>query len=419
MKNNITDKNIIKINEPLYTKDDLINAIPYGEGQAKNAVQVMSELDIECFWKYEKSNALVKKAKKNKTESKLPLKTKEEAELYKKSVSAKKKIQRNMDTLIESLGTIDKVKRGQTYFYFWKSSELKNAALGREEISDDRMMARAIAFQFVDVYLKEFLPPSIIESLEVDMDEANDDLHKRKFWQKKLQFHPSGFEVSPNPRIVIGNEQDWHKVYDALNNDYVIQAKYETLHKGIIPSLVSLSLQKIQYVNHKVMVLAYVHESNCVKTFEVSRLRDIKQSLDYSFEQVDFNTYEKNYKFEARVNVGVKDYFKSVRFGHNFKEPEYEADDSWIIKSTIKVPEHFSKKKQGQPDPFAIANFLSAFADSMEVIEPDFLREEMKRRADNLSKLYSDKFDSVPVISISPHEQTGNVEKPKEIDKSL
>lgn len=209
--------------------------------------------------------------------------------------------------------------RGQPGYFYWASSALKNVAMGREEISEDRMMARAIAFQFVDEYLKEFLPPSIIESLEADMDEANDDLHARKFWQKKLQFHPSGFEVSPDPKIIKSNEQDWHKAYDALNKQYVIRANYETLHKGIIPSVVSLSLQKIQYINHKVMVLAFVHELNCIKTFEVARLRDIEKSLDYSFEQVDYNTYEKNYKFEARVNVSVKDYFKSVRFGHNFK----------------------------------------------------------------------------------------------------
>lgn len=339
----------------------------------------------------------------------------------------KKEIRREIRRMIKELGSDletglmilveEKPKgRGQQAYYYWASSPLKNVALGREEISEDRLMARAIAFQFVDEYLKEFLPPSIIESLEADMDEANDDLHAAKFWQKKLQFHPSGFEVSPNPKIVIGNEQDWDKTYDALNKQYVIQATYETLHQGIMPSSVFLSLQKIQYVNHKVMVLAYVHKLNCVKTFEVARLRDIKQSSDYSFEHVDFNTYEKSYKFEARVNVSVKDYFKSVRFGHNFKEAEYEADDSWIIKSTIKVPDHFSKDKQG-PDPFAIANFLSGFADSMEIIKPDFLREEMKRRADNLSKLYSDEFDSVPFISRSPHEQTGNIEKLKEIDE--
>jgi len=308
--------------------------------------------------------------------------------------------------------------QGQKAYYYWRSSALKNAALGREEISEDRLMARAIAYQFVGEYLKEFLPPSVIHNLEKDMEEANEDLRLTKFWQNKLQFHPSGFVVSPNPEIVNRNDKDWNKTYDALNKQYVIQANYETLHKGIMPSLVSLSLQKVQYVNHKVKVLAYVHELNCVKTFEVARLKDIKKSLDYSFNQVDFNVYEKDYKFEARVNVSVKDYFKSVRFGHNFEEAKHEADDSWIIKSTIKVPDHFSKDKQG-PDPFAIANFLSGFADSMEVIKPDFLRKEMKRRADNLSKLYSDKFESVPVISRSPHEQTGNLKKLKEIDEKM
>ncbi|TPH15867.1 WYL domain-containing protein [Litorilituus lipolyticus] len=339
----------------------------------------------------------------------------------------KKEIRREVRRLIEEIGTDfetgsqilveEKPRgRGQQAYYYWTSSSLKNVALGREEISEDRLMARAIAFQFVDEYLKEFLPPSIIASLEADMDEANDDLHVSKFWQKKLQFHPSGFEVAPNPKIVLGNEKDWDKTYDALNKQYVIRANYETLHKELVPNTVSLSLQKIQYINHKVMVLAFVHELNSVKTFEVARLKDIEKSSDYSFEHIDYNTYEKNYKFEARVNVSVKDYFKSVRFGHNFKEAEYESGDSWLIRATIKVPDHFSESKRGKPDPFAIANFLCGFGDSMEVIKPDFLRDEMKRRSENLWKLYSDDFESVPVISKSPHEQTGNLKKLNQIN---
>ena len=325
---------------------------------------------------------------------------------------------RDLETGLMIMVEEEQKGRGQPAYYYWTSSRLKNAALGREEISDDRLMARAIAFQFVDVYLKEFLPPSIIESLEADMDEANDDLHATQFWQNKLQFYPSGFDVSPNPYIVSENQEDWGKTYDALKGEYVIQAQYESLHEGIIPTSVLLSLQKIQYANHKVMVLAYVHELDCVKTFEVARLKDIKRSESHTFKKVDFSTYEKTYKFKARVNVSVKDYFKSVRFGYKFKEAVHEANDSWIIESKIKVPDHFSKDKKG-PDPFYIANFLSGFADSMEVLEPDFLRNEMKRRANNLSTLYSDETDSVPVISRSPHEQTGNEEKLNQINQVL
>lgn len=417
MKNNVSNKDMAENNQPQYTKEELIAAIPYGEEQAKSAVQIMSTLGLACFWQFEKSNDLVKKAKKTATEKELPLKIKEQAALYKKSVSAKKKIQRNIASLIATFGTIDKLKRGQTQYYFWQSSEFKYAALGRDEVSAERHLARAIAFQFVDEYLEDFLPPAIVKNLSEDINDAYKDLIQKNSPHAKLQFYPSGFEIGPSPLISEDNKEDWNTVYDALNKEYVVQAEYKSLHQAMIPSVVQLSLQRIQYANHKILVLCYVHEQDIVKTFEVSRLRNVTRSTQYAFKAVNFEQYEKPYEFVARVNVGVKDYFKSVRFGDKFEEPEHEADDSWIIKSIIKVPEHFSESKKGQPDPFAIANFLSTFADSMEVIKPDFLRAEMKRRSDNMAKLYSDEFDSIQVISKSPHEQTGNAKKLQQIEQ--
>jgi predicted DNA-binding transcriptional regulator YafY len=413
MKNFIKDKNIRgnTKKKQFYSQEELIDAIPADKEEAITILKLMSSFDIPCDWNHKKSNDLVKIAKKNETENKLSEEIKRDAKLYRATASSKRKLQRDIDVLTESFGTLCRIgKERQFYAYYWENSALKNAALGREEISNDRLMARALAFQFVDEYLKEFLPPSVIKNLEADMDEANDDLDVDKFWQKKLQFHPSGFELKPNPRVAISNTEDWNKVYDSLNNQYVIRASYATLHKGVVPETVYLSLQKIQYINHQVTVLAFVHDLNIVKTFEVSRLKGVEKAINHSFNKIVMSEYETEYKFEARVNVWVKDYFKSVRFGQDLIKEQLEKDDSWIISGTIKIPDHFSKNKKG-PDPFAMANFLSGFADSMEVIQPDFLREEMKRRAGKLTKLYSDKYDSVPIISESPHVQTGNVEK--------
>tara|TARA_B100000809_G_C15094574_1_gene514515 strand:+ start:165 stop:1418 length:1254 start_codon:yes stop_codon:yes gene_type:complete len=417
MKSNISDKNIIKTNEPLYSEEDLIGAIPYGEEKAKSAVQVMSELGVECFWKYIKSNDLVKKAKKNKTENKLPLKIKEEAELYKKSVSAKKKIQRNMDTLIESLGTIDKVKRGQTYFYYWLSSESKNEARIGEGITNERLLARAIVFSFIDEKFRDFFPPEIMSNLKSDLHEAVTEHDIDGGIAGKMQFIPSGIDVWPSYDITERNPKDWQLAYEALKGEFVIQVDYDSSIESET-KLIHLSPQRVQYANHKVVLLCYVHESEKVKAFEVSRLQNVIEAKGHKFKTVNFNDIEKEHEFEAIVNVGVKNYFNSVVFGKEFTS-EPSIGGTWIIKAKIRVPEHFSESKKGQPDPFAIANYLSGFADSMEVIKPDFLREEMKRRADNISKLYSDKHDSTPIINKSHHVQTGNLKKLKEIDERV
>jgi len=306
---------------------------------------------------------------------------------------------------------------GIEHYYYWSSEENKNEAITGESISNERLLARAIVFSFIDEKFRDFFPPDIMSNLKNDLHEAVTEHDIDGGVAGKMQFIPSGIDVWPSYDITERNPKDWQLAYEALKDEFVIQVNYDSLHESTT-KLIHLSPQRVQYANHKVVLLCYIHETEKVKPFEVSRLLNVSKAKNYKFKEVNFNDIEKEHDFEALVNVGVKNYFDSVVFGKELKSTP-SINGAWLVKAKIKVPEHFSESKDGKPDPFAIANFLSGFSDSMEVIKPDFLREEMKRRADNLSKLYSDQFDSVPVISRSPHEQTGNIEKLKEIDERL
>lgn len=302
-------------------------------------------------------------------------------------------------------------KRGNGHCYFWFNEESKNEAINGEGISDDRFFARAIVFSFIEENLREFFPPEIMANLKNDLNKARNEEDLLGGIAGKMQFIPSGIDVWPTHGIDERNPDDWNLAYQALKEEFVIKADYKSLHNSESEQFI-LSPQRVQYANHKVVLLCYVHGSNTVKPFEVSRLLNVTKVRKYKFKHVNFDDIEKEYEFEAIVNVGVKDYFKSVKFGRGFKA-KLSVGGTWLINATIKVPDHFSKEKQGKPDPFYIANFLSGFADSMEVIKPDFLREEMKRRAGNLAKLYAKNQESVKVINKSPHEQTGNIDKLK------
>ena len=304
---------------------------------------------------------------------------------------------------------------GIEHYYYWFSEENKNEAITGESISNERLLARAIVFSFIDEKFRDFFPPDIMSNLKNDLHEAATEHDIEGGVAGKMQFIPSGIDVWPSYDITERNPKDWQLAYEALKDEFVIQVDYDSSLESAT-KLIHLSPQRVQYANHKVVLLCYVHETGKVKPFEVSRLLNVSKAKNYKFKTVNFNDIEKDHIFEALVNVGVKNYFDSVIFGKEFTSKE-SINGTWIIKAKVKIPDHFSKDKEGQPDPFRVANFLSGFADSMEVIKPDFLREEMKRRADNLSKLYSDEFDSVPVISRSHHEQTGNIEKLKEIDE--
>jgi hypothetical protein len=334
-----------------------------------------------------------------------------------------KSIRREIRRLIKIFGTVEDSTEnkliesasdvGKTLYYYWSSVESKNEVIKGEGISDDRYFARAIVFTFIEEHFREFFPPTIMENLKKDLDKARNENDVLGGIAGKMQFIPSGIDVYPIHGIDQRNPGDWDLAYEALAQEFVIEAEYDSVH-GSETESVKLSPQRVQYANHKVMLLCYNHESKRVKSYEVSRLLNVNKVRRDRFKQFNFADFEREYEFEALVNVGVKDYFKSVKFG-NGVSAKPEIGGAWIIKSTIQVPNHFSTDKQGQPDPFAMANFLSSFADSMEVIKPDFLRAEMKRRADNLSKIYSHEYDNVPIIRKSPHEQTGNVKKLQEI----
>ncbi|SEK75397.1 WYL domain-containing protein [Colwellia chukchiensis] len=308
-----------------------------------------------------------------------------------------------------------KSKAGREHYYFWASAEDKHEAIHGEGISQQRYFARAVVFSFIEENLREFFPPDIMASLKKDLNNAYNEFDLLNGIAGKMQFIPSGVEICPAFDLDERNPADWQLAYQALKDEFVIQADYKSLHSSSIERL-HLSPQRVQYSNHKVVLLCYVHEAACVKAFEVSRLLKVAKVKGRKFKQVYFEDVEQRHQFEAIVNVGVKDYFHSVKFGEGLTSTHVKGD-TWLVKATIKVPEHFSKDKAG-PDPFALANFLAGFADAMIVLKPEFLSNEMKRRAEALAKLYADPKQSYAIISKSPHLQTGNAKKLTDIAKN-
>jgi hypothetical protein len=80
------------------------------------------------------------------------------------------------------------------------------------------------------------------------------------------------------------------------------------------------------------------------------------------------------------------------------------------IKGQIALPNHFN---HDGPDIFDCVNFLSHYGDALEVLKPDFLRDEMKRRATNAAQLYSTREltdRKAMIIQSSAAEQANDIE---------
>jgi len=303
-----------------------------------------------------------------------------------------------------------KVKKGTSNYFYWDCEESKAGAIKRES-PKWKSHAHAMAYSFIEDHLTDFLPPSYVDELQPDFDDARDQLMDSISFREnsetargKLVFHPSGYDLQTDVNL---NPEEHSIIYSALDENRVLLASYDSIHKQFSKKVI-LSPQRLVYLNHQILLLCYEHGAKQIKYFEVNRLKSIQMAdvREAEFKNIDLSNLESNFKFRARVHTWVKNYFDNVRFGpkHKRKTPIHEAKESWIIESQITLPKHFNSKKE-KPDPFFFANFIGIFADSMEVLEPACLRNEMIRRAQKHSKIYLEsENDNIATISESPHD---------------
>ncbi|MEE4246205.1 MAG: WYL domain-containing protein [Kangiellaceae bacterium] len=295
--------------------------------------------------------------------------------------------------------------RGNKQLFYWSSSKAKLDAFEPYAPKFDSV-PHAMALNFIEDHFSELLPPSYIDALTADFNAAaNLIAHSKEFSPErdsldtKISFEPSGYDVSSK---MVEADSDRTAIYNALNEEHVFQADYDSIHKDI-GERITVSPQQIKYINHQILVMGYIHEVDKVKHFELSRLRNVTvKPIGYSFKSIDLKQYQANHKFKARVHTWVKNYFDSVRMPdpHTYKAKQ-ESSETWVIETTITLPNHFNNLDK--PDPFFFANFLGMFATSLEVLEPQCLRDEMQHRSKEFRSLYLSDSDPVKVIERSPH----------------
>lgn len=327
----------------------------------------------------------------------------------------KKGIGREIDELIKNYLSekdepllVKSIKHGSRTYFYWKDENAKNLVLD-ELVPEFSSEARAMAINFVEEHLSEFLPPKYIDELRYDFRHSEKLLRnkggfreKSNATRRKLDFHPAGFAITP---IEADCDRHYGFIFDCLESEVVFTALYDSIHN--IPSKLTLSPQKITYLNHQIVVLCFIHEKKELKFFEIARLMDVTICSSEKYIQKSHENFESKHTLKARVHTWVKNYFSQVRIGDSsgMKIIEKEDEHCWVIEIEITLGKHFNNDK---PDPFYFANFLGQFADSIEVLEPDCLKNEMKRRAQRNYSIYlEDSNNNIQTIAKSPFEMTG------------
>ena len=288
--------------------------------------------------------------------------------------------------------------KGSPTRYYWVSKEEKHAFLDKFTITTPR----ALALSTANLFLNSLLPTSFYETLSSDFEKASVILAESGLKVKNIfEFSPQGLPIN----LVQPNESEQSKLdmfFKAIVNKRTIKAYCKSIHPQFNDQWLVLSPQKIKLITGQVQVACIVHPKGQRKNFELYELKYISfEKAIYRCEKDDDHQQE---LVKLRCHDWVKEHLHRLALLSEFTVKKV-ADNVSEVSFYIGIPKHFNDKNH---DPFYIANYLMSFADSVVVLEPEYLRQEMLRRVNNLAKAYNSSEKSVAdkIVNSSTQEMT-------------
>ncbi|WP_164078384.1 WYL domain-containing protein [Alteromonas facilis] len=321
-----------------------------------------------------------------------------------KSDSAfKKEIERLCKKMVEetydpedATGLVKVSSTGKATQYYWSDEVDKSIYIEKFIITTPR----ALALQFSKKHLSTLLPSSLLGGLEEDFRLAEEKLNTEGVKLSDIiDYSPTGLAMS-HREFDEGLHKVINIVFDALVNRRVIKFKYESIHAKF-EGMNVVSPQKLLYLSGQTRLLGYEHTKDALKYFSIDKMMDVAYENDKHFRELDKSEFETTHELIIKCHSWVKDLLIRSSFSEAVNCHEV-AKDVWKVKDQVTIPKHFN---DGRPDVFYIANYLSSFGDSLKVIEPIFLVNEMRRRAEKMKELYSGEgLSDESILSKSPEE---------------
>ncbi len=315
--------------------------------------------------------------------------------------SFKKNASRIITSMLDDEGEgLLRVKKGNAYLYYWASQKDKDDAVEQFEMSEER----AFAFAFIKEYLPELIPPHIFSALQTEFTKAEKVLDHSELtkYLSKIDFNPMGYDMHSaldHESATIDERKAWQFVFDCTFDEKCFSAKYQSIHNSFDAKELILSPQRIVLLNQHLKVLAHEHNMNTTRYFEIGKLHDLTASKE-QFIEVKKTEYESRERVSAICHTWVKTNFEATSLADKATFTKLKTNDCWLVEMELSFPIHFNRK---EPDPFFIANYLSGFSDSIVVLQPEFLKQEMQRRAVSLANAYNQECDVEALVNESPH----------------
>ncbi|MAD74966.1 MAG: hypothetical protein CML20_09285 [Rheinheimera sp.] len=320
--------------------------------------------------------------------------------------SFKKNASRIITSMLDDEGEgLCRVKKGNAYWYYWASQKDKDDAVEQFEMSEER----AFAFAFIKEYLPELIPPHIFSVLQTEFTKAGEVLDHSDLtkYLSKIDFNPMGYDMHSaldHESATVEERKAWQFVFDCTFEEKCFSANYKSIHKNFDAKELIVSPQRIVLLNQHLKVLAFEHNTNKTRYFEIGKFSDLAGSKE-QFIAVKKTDYESREKVSAICHTWVKSNFEATSLANKATFTKLKTDDCWLVEMELSFPIHFNRK---EPDPFFIANYLSGFSDSIVVLKPEFLKQEMQRRAASLVQAYTAQTTPESIVYVSPNAMTRN-----------
>ncbi|MGB3725563.1 MAG: WYL domain-containing protein [Glaciecola sp.] len=281
-------------------------------------------------------------------------------------------------------GLIKVGKRRMPVYYFWSDEGEKERAIEFFTIT----RPRAFALLLVKEHIADILPLSFLNALDSDFKLAEKKFdHDGMKLSDILEYNPFGLRLNKSESYDASQiESMFGFVFDALLSRTTLTFEYSSIHPEYLGKTLYVSGQKLRYINNKLQLQGYEHSTQSIKHFALSKITKVALAPQIPYKNLDATEYESHHILKLKCHTWVKDGLETSRLGSNLNA-HYLGDDVWELTENVTFPRHF---KTDRPDGFYLANFISMYADSVEVIEPKFLRAEMQRRSNSIQKLYSE-----------------------------
>lgn len=258
-------------------------------------------------------------------------------------------------------------------FYIDKEFYMKPSKLSEEELQSLLMASQILTEENGFIHEKD-LQRAIakIKSLSINNDDELQNLNDNGY-----------FKISE-----IGTLQNLEdkisKINYAMSRGRAISISYFSINKNSV-NLEKLDAYNLIFKEGLWYVIGYCHRKDSIEAFEVSRIKDFKITNEIYMRPYDFSLkdYLKNnltlfkgekIKITIKFNEEVSSFIKDGKW-HVSEELEHLKDGSVLFTMHLDETDEIIK-------------WIMGFGKNAEIIEPQELREEIKKELEEMYKIY-------------------------------